>query len=188
MKKHIRALSIAVAVLFPITACAGIVTVNKTTHAHQRTAISGSTAHYVDYARIIYVEAVYKEVVTKRLTDCHDVTSHVTHQGDGNLLNEAIGGIIGGAIGNQIGKGHGNTAATIAGIIIGGSIANKHEGTHTTTVTRTVCDNATYDTVRHGISHYNVTYSYGGTEFTIRERNRPTGNQKRMTIQITPYR
>jgi len=189
MKKYMTYISIAVAVLFPLTACAGIVVQNNT-HGHtvKHKAISGNTAHYVDYATIVNVDAVYRESTTKRLTDCHDVTSHVTHKGDGNLANEAIGAILGGVIGNQIGHGSGNTAATIAGIIIGGSIANQHEGTHTTTVTRTVCDSAVYDTVRHGISHYNVTYSYGGTEFTIRELRKPHGNTKRMTISITPYR
>ena len=190
MKKYMTMIGIAVAVLFPLTACAGVV-VQQSHQSHGHTthkAISGNTAHYVDYATIVFVEAVYRESTTKRLTDCHDHTSSVTHQGDGNLLNEALGGIIGGVIGNQIGKGSGNTAATIAGIIIGGSIANSNEGTHTTQVTRTICNNAVYDTVRHGISHYNVTYEYGGKQFTIRELNRPHGTTKRMTIQITPYR
>ena len=190
MKKYMTMIGIAVAVLFPLTACAGVVyPVSHVGHAHTtHKAISGNTAHYVDFATIVFVEAVYRESTTKRLTDCHDHTSSVTHKGDGNLLNEALGGIIGGAIGNQIGKGSGKTAATIAGIIIGGTIANSNEGTHTTQVTRTICNGATYDTVRHGISHYNVTYEYGGKQFTIRELNRPNGTTKRMTIQITPYR
>ena len=189
MKKYMTMIGIAVAVLFPLTACAGHAVNSHQSHGHTtHKAISGNTAHYVDYAKIVFVEAVYRESTTKRLTDCHDHTSSVTHQGDGNLLNEALGGIIGGAIGNQIGKGSGKTAATIAGIIIGGSIANKNEGTHTTQVTRTICDNVVYDTVRHGISHYNVTYEYGGKQFTLREINRPHGQTKRMTIQITPYR
>ena len=184
MKKYM--IMTAIALAMSLTAGCANASGNIIPVAHQ--AISGNTAHYVAHARIVYVEAVYKESTTKRLTDCHDVTSHVTHKGDGNLLNEALGGIIGGAIGNQIGKGSGNTAATIAGVIIGSSIANSNEGTHTTTVTRTVCDSAVYDTVRHGISHYNVTYEYGGQEFTIREMQRPHGQSRRMTIQITPYR
>ena len=193
MKKYLLSMGIAVAVLFPLTACAGVVvqqhtTSHTTSHTTHNKAISGNTAHYVDYATIVFVEAVYRESTTKRLTDCHDHTSSVTHKGDGNLLNEALGGIIGGVIGNQIGKGSGKTAATIAGVIIGGTIANSNEGTHTTQVTQTICNGATYDTVRHGISHYNVTYVYGGKQFTIRELNRPNGTSKRMTIQITPYR
>ena len=94
MKKYMTIIGIAVAVLFPLTACAGIVVQNNT-HGHtvKHKAISGNTAHYVDYATIVFVEAVYKESTTKRLTDCHDQTSHVTHQGDGNLANEALGAI-----------------------------------------------------------------------------------------------
>ena len=183
MKKYLimSAIALAMVISVPANASGGITPIPD--HG-----ITGNTAHYVAYARVVYVEAVYKETTRKTLTDCHDVTSHVHSKGDGNLVNEAIGGVIGGLIGTQIGKGSGKTAATIAGVIIGGTVANSTEGTSTTQVTSTVCDRTEYHTVRHGISHYNVTYEYGGTEFTIRELRRPRGDKKRMTIQITPYR
>ena len=164
------------------------ITISTTVLASNTYAVSGDTAQYVSYAKIIGVEEVYRTAKVKRYSDCHEVTSHVQHQGDGNLLNEALSGIIGGLIGSQIGGGSGKTAATIAGIVIGGSIANKHEGTHTTAVTSTVCDTVHYDIVNQSISHYDVTYDLHGTTFVIREMSRPIGTEKRMTVSVTPYR
>jgi hypothetical protein len=54
MKKYMTMIGIAVAVLFPLTACAGTVVQQHTSHGHTtHKAISGNTAHYVDYATIV---------------------------------------------------------------------------------------------------------------------------------------
>ena len=55
-------------------------------------------------------------------------------------------------------------------------------------VTKTFCDNIEWKTINTGVDYYRVTYKLYGSQFTIIEKSRPVGIEKRMKVTVTPYR
>ena len=55
-------------------------------------------------------------------------------------------------------------------------------------VTKTFCDNIEWITINTDVESYRVTYKLYGSEFTILEKSRPVGIEKRMKVIVTPYR
>jgi uncharacterized protein YcfJ len=107
-----------------------------------------ATERFTEYARVIDVQPVYKEVrlreprqecwteqqdhivgyETDNRYEHHEATRNRTNQSSGNAI---VGSVIGGIIGNQLGRGHSRssrTGATVAGAIIGGAIGNEARG------------------------------------------------------------
>ena len=54
--------------------------------------------------------------------------------------------------------------------------------------TKTFCDNIEWKTINTGVDYYRVTYVLYGSKFTIIEKSRPVGIEKRMKVTVTPYR
>ncbi len=149
-----------------------------------------------DWATVTNVEAVERSyTIRKPVEKCWTETVRVQERGpsDGSMTNELIGGLLGGAIGNQFGKGRGKDAMTIAGAALGASIAHDQEqlqagqprtGGRYQEVERCETVYETEEKTEH--SHYRVTYSYGGKEFTANMRSAP-GEQIRVRVQVTPH-
>ena len=55
-------------------------------------------------------------------------------------------------------------------------------------VTSTLCDNIEWKTINQAIDHYRVTYELYGKTFSIKEKTRPIGTERRMRVTATPYR
>jgi hypothetical protein len=55
-------------------------------------------------------------------------------------------------------------------------------------VTTTLCDNIEWKTINKSIDHYRVTYNLYGKTFSIKEKTRPIGTERRMRIIASPYR
>ncbi len=140
---------------------------------------------YTDFAKIHSVEEVYRTVRTPRHTDCHYDHSTNYHNSDHNIANELMGAIIGGVIGNQIGN-H-DAGATVAGAVVGGVIANNMEDGHAHSSNQRHCNTTYHETTTRELSHYRVTYEYGGKTFVLRQRNKPPFNHQKVaiTIQLT---
>lgn len=146
---------------------------------------------YIDYARVVHVEPIYKTVrVSVPEQQCwreevrKPVRHRVRNQDPGKIV---IGGIIGGVIGHELGKGHNQPAATVAGAIIGSAIA----------------DNSSYRTTGYRVEHqrhcrtehrvsteqqlvaYRVKYRYKGEVYKTRMRNHP-GKRIQVRVEVTP--
>lgn len=103
---------------------------------------------FVEYAKVVNVSPIYKEVSYQRpKRECWiEETQHIIrHEGQGRYLSDnssrnnrtpntgdvIVGGVIGGVIGNQLGRKGSSGAragATIAGAIIGSAIAGESSG------------------------------------------------------------
>ena len=53
---------------------------------------------------------------------------------------------------------------------------------------KTFCDDIEWKTINTGVEHYRVTYELYGKTFSILEKHRPVGRNKRMKVTVTPYR
>lgn len=106
------------------------------------------TERFTEYAKVIDVTPVYKEVrLREPRQECwteqqqhivgYETTGHNTynyggHRGHSSSNSGAlVGSVIGGVIGNQLGRGHSRSSragATVAGAIIGGAIGSEARG------------------------------------------------------------
>ena len=53
---------------------------------------------------------------------------------------------------------------------------------------KTFCDDIEWKTINTGVEHYRVTYELYGKTFSILEKHRPVGRNKRMKVTVTPLR
>ena len=53
---------------------------------------------------------------------------------------------------------------------------------------KTLCDDIEWKTINTTIDHYRVTYNLYGKTFSIKEKTRPIGTERRMRITASPYR
>ncbi|MFK7890578.1 MAG: glycine zipper 2TM domain-containing protein [Granulosicoccus sp.] len=103
------------------------------------------TERFTEYAKVVDVQPVYREVrlrepreecwteQQRELIGYEQAYRHQPYQGQNHRERHTsngvlAGSIIGGVIGNQLGRGHSSssrTGATIAGALIGGTIANE---------------------------------------------------------------
>jgi uncharacterized protein YcfJ len=90
-----------------------------------------------------------------------------------------IGAVVGGLLGNTIGHGMGRAAATgvgvMAGAAVGGNVANAQGQYATQCATQTSYENRTVG--------YNVTYEYGGRQYTVQM---PYDPGPTVPVQVTP--
>ena len=92
-----------------------------------------------------------------------------------------IGAIAGGVLGNTIGHGSGRAAATVLGVVGGAAVGDRIDGGGVgyqggpQCVTQTFYENRTVA--------YNVTYEYGGRQFTVQMPNDPGPS---LRLQVSP--
>jgi uncharacterized protein YcfJ len=92
-----------------------------------------------------------------------------------------IGAIAGGVLGNTIGHGSGRALATGIGLMGGAVVGNQIEGGGTSLQGATTCSTQTFHENR--TVGYNVTYEYGGREYTVQMPNDPGPSVR---LQVSP--
>lgn len=155
-------------------------------------ALSFAAKPFYDYARVVNVEPLTKQVRVKTpRQECWNET--VTHHRPANgriYTPEIFGAILGAAVGRQFGSGRGQDAATVAGAVLGGSIGRDvkhrrhHHGRHYQTVEER-CHTVQDVHVEERVTGYRVTYRYHGNTFTTRMNHDP-GHQLRVRVGVTP--
>ena len=98
-------------------------------------AVTGTTAGFVTYAKIVDIEEVWRTVKVKRYTDCRD-------------------------------------------------ILDKKDGL---TGRKTLCDTVEWVTINDVIDFYRVTLNLAGKNFVIRQKTRPTGLKRKVSVTVTTY-
>ena len=139
------------------------------------------------YATVTKVDPIVKRWQEPRET-CQDVT--VTRQkpvkDEHRVTGSVVGAVIGGVIGHQFGGGSGKKALTVVGALAGASIARdaarrNQESRYPTKVCHTTIEKE----VVEDISAYDVTYEYGGQQFSKRMSTHP-GETVRVRVQVSP--
>jgi hypothetical protein len=115
----------------------------------------------------------------------------------GRTVATVLGGIVGAAIGSQVGGGSARYATSAIGSMVGGiagqkvyenAVRNRSPRSGTVTVCDPVPDDRYYDTYGTGgagANAYDVTYEYGGREYTARTRYHP-GDRIRVLVDVRP--
>lgn len=115
----------------------------------------------------------------------------------GRTIATVVGGVVGAAIGSQMGGGSARYATSAIGSMVGGIAGQKvYENTVRSRTPRagtvTVCDPVpddryydTYGTGGRGADAYDVTYEYGGREYTARTNYHP-GDRIRVLVDVRP--
>ena len=116
-----------------------------------------SISAHAQQARVVNTVPVTEQVQVTR-QHCVIETVKPVEQGAGGAI---IGAIVGGVVGNQIGKGSGKDIATGVGVI-GGAIA----GNEVQNGTRTQQRCTPYTETQSKIIGYNVTFDFGGRQYT----------------------
>lgn len=166
--------------------------VNASEFNHERKQHNYNVQHdYFDYARVIRVRPIYREVqVSKPVRECWETPVYHTQRQHSNSAGGLLaGGIIGGIIGHQIGKGRGNKVATAVGTILGAQIG--HEAVNGHESSNSVVEYQEHCKTRHQLSYeevmdgYDVTYKYHGKRYQVEMPYDP-GKRIKMRIQFTP--
>ena len=129
-----------------------------------------------DFAQVVNVEEITQTVNTPREV-CEDVpvTRKKEPTDKHKIAGTAGGAVVGGLLGSLVGGGKGKTLATVAGAAAGGYAGNKVQGnmqdndTYTTTERR--CNTVTDS--HENVVGYNVTYTIGDKESTVRMDKKP---------------
>lgn len=134
-------------------------------------ALAGHDEGFRDRARVVSSTPVYERVNEPR-RECHtEYRSYEEHSRGNNTGGAIVGAMIGGVVGSQVGKGDGRVAAAAAGAATGAVIGdrwNGRSGGYTTTHTEPVERCRMVDSYRQKTVGYDVTYRYGGRNFTTR--------------------
>jgi len=137
------------------------------------------------YAVITAVHPIYVDNhVNIQEKVCYDVEvpvyGRVRGGSDADVL---VGALIGGAIGNQFGGGSGKDAMTVLGAIVG---ANKGANASREVIVgyeyETRCDKVSRVVNEPIVSHYRISYTYNGYEYTQETDHRYTLGQ-RVSVQ-----
>jgi uncharacterized protein YcfJ len=138
----------------------------------------GAQAQAQESGRVISSTPIVQQVAVPRQV-CNNQPVAVQNPRSG--AGSAIGAIAGGLLGNTIGHGGGRAAATIIGMAAGAAVGDQVEGSgyqvHNTQhcTTQTFYENRTVG--------YDVTYEYGGREYTAQMANDPGLS---VPLQISP--
>ena len=116
-----------------------------------------SSSVFAEQARVVSTVPV-TELVHQTRQHCVIETVRPTEQNAGGAI---LGAIVGGVVGNQIGKGSGKDIATGVGVI-GGAIA----GNEVQNGARTQQRCTPYVETQSRIVGYNVTFEFGGRQYT----------------------
>lgn len=167
---------------------------------------------YTDYARVTYVEPLYKYVtVRKPQRHCtyvkpnrynhqqrtHGIRYQNRHRSQNNSSAVFVGGVIGGVIGNEVSRSTNSNrvTGTVVGAAIGSVLANNAAG-HQQRPQRYLsnqrlqghgkkrkhCVTTHVSTQERHPDGYNVTYVYNGRTFKIHTYNHP-GDRIQITVQ-----
>jgi len=149
-----------------------------------------SSPRFQDYAKVTYVEPVYKTVrINRPEQECWDEERTVEHgyRGDRHA-GGLVGGILGGVAGHQVGKGHGKAAATIVGTLLGSKIGkdiagnnSRNAGSHVET--ETVCRTVNRYEEEDRLQGYKVGYRYNGHEYDTFMNNHP-GKKIKVRVKL----
>jgi uncharacterized protein YcfJ len=96
-----------------------------------------------------------------------------------------IGGLVGAGIGSQIGGGHGRTAAAFLGAIGGALIGNQIEASNNAHAAQAMAQPqcGTQTTYENRTVAYNVTYEYGGRQYSVQM---PYDPGPTIRLRVTP--
>lgn len=147
---------------------------------------------FTDSARVISSTPIYDRVSEPRQECRTEYRTTEQYRTESSApVGTIAGGVIGGLVGHQFGGGRGNTAATIGGAVAGAAIGNQYDREHggaQTYVEPSTQEVQRCDTVndsRDVIRGYNVTYSYGGRQFTTELPYDP-GQRLDVAVSIAP--
>ena len=140
-------------------------------------------ADYADTAEVVNTVPVYGSINEPR-QQCWTETVTTYQQAPRSYGGTLLGGIAGGLIGSTIGRGDGRVAAAAAGAAIGALAGNRADerNAYSTAVPQQVQRCRTVDTLRQGITGYQVTYNYNGRNATV---IRPYDPGPRVNIDIS---
>jgi uncharacterized protein YcfJ len=140
---------------------------------------STGVAFAEDVGRILSAQPIIQQIAVPRQT-CSN--QQVQVQGQKSGAGAAMGAIAGGAIGNSVGRGSGNVAATVLGIMGGAILGDRIEGQPSSRV-ETVQRCATQTFYENRTVGYNVTYEFGGRQYSVQIPNDPGPT---IRVQVTP--
>jgi len=155
-----------------------------------------SHEQYIDYARVVHVEPVYKTIrIAVPVQHCRQENiqrpafRRVSSASPGDVL---LGGIIGGIIGHELGDRHNRDLTTVAGAIIGSNIASEANTRYYRTADyrrqqREFCTTTTQYRTEQQLVGYRVAYRYRGEIFTTRMREYP-GKRIAVKVDVAPVR
>jgi uncharacterized protein YcfJ len=114
----------------------------------------------------------------------------------GRTMATVIGGVLGAAIGSQVGGGSARYATSAIGSMVGGMAGRQvyenaqRQRQPLRTASVTVCDPVPadgryYGTATGSVSAYDVTYEYGGRNYTTRTSYNP-GSRIRVRVDVRP--
>jgi uncharacterized protein YcfJ len=130
-----------------------------------------------DVGRVISSVPVIQQVAVQRPVCVQQPVAVQQSSGGGAVL----GAVLGGLIGNQIGHGGGRAAATGLGVIGGAMLGDNLEGRNAGVQNVQQCHTQTmYENQAVG---YNVTYEFGGRQYTVQMPNDPGPT---IPVQVTP--
>jgi uncharacterized protein YcfJ len=129
--------------------------------------------------RVISATPVIQQVQVPR-TVCNNQPVAVQQPTTG--AGAVIGAIAGAALGNAIGHGSGRALATGVGLMGGAVVGNNIEGGGSTSVQNMqACNTQTF--YENRTVGYNVTYEYGGRQYTVQMPNDPGPT---IRLQVSP--
>lgn len=123
-----------------------------------------------DYAHVVSKSEIMGNVPVQQRV-CENSTVQVQQPNSG--AGAVIGGIAGGLLGNTVGGGSGNAVATAAGAITGAIVGNQLESQGNQPVTQQVQRCHLAQVAQSQVIGYNVTYEFGGKQYTTQVRNDP---------------
>lgn len=151
-----------------------------------------------DWAEVVRVDPRF--VVDHRPVrhhECWEEPVHAHYQRvprQGSDAGVVLGAIVGGVVGNQFGGGRGRVATTAAGAALGGAVARDMQrdraggyeaGRHVVYEER--CEVVTEHVRHERIEGYDVTYRYGGRQYTTFSDHHP-GDRIQVRVDVVPVR
>jgi uncharacterized protein YcfJ len=129
-------------------------------------------------------------ITTPREVCWEEPVHHAGYRERESHTPKILGGIIGGVVGNRFGGGRGQDIMTIAGALLGASIGrdvayrrSRYQPGYVSMEHRCEIEHVTHEEER--MDGYEVTYEYGGREFTTRTPVDP-GDTIRVRVRVEP--
>ena len=148
-------------------------------------------AEFEDYARVVRVQPRIEKVRQPRQECRTDYVQVPVEQSQPRSAGGAIlGAVAGGLLGNKVGDGSGRAAATAAGVIAGAMVGDRVAGANGQRASLDVQEQAvrrcrTVDAWEERNSGYEVTYDYGGRNYTSIMQRDP-GERVRLRVSVEP--
>lgn len=146
-------------------------------------AATGAQAQVQETARVLSSTPIIQQVAVPRQV-CNNQPVAVQQPRTTGGAGSVIGAIAGGLLGNTIGGGSGRAAATVLGVVGGavvGDNVQNNGGYNTSYQNVQQCSTQTY--YENRTVGYNVTYEYGGREYTAQMAQDPGTS---IRLQLTP--